>query len=74
MKEYVNPACGRHVEPGDAAELADAIAWLAGLTAAQRQAVGAAARQHALANFTLAAQAAINTAAIREVQAARAPR
>ena len=74
MKEYVNPSCGRHVEPGDAGDLADAIAWLTGLTGAQRQALGAAGRQHALANVTLAAQAAINTAAIREVQAARALR
>jgi colanic acid/amylovoran biosynthesis glycosyltransferase len=74
LKESVNTSCGRHVEPGDAAELADAIAWLAGLTAEQRQALGAAGRQHVLANFTLAAQAAGNTAAIREVQAARSLR
>jgi glycosyltransferase involved in cell wall biosynthesis len=71
MKESVTSACGRHVEPGDPAGLADAVAWLAGLTAAQRQALGAAARQHALANFTLAAQAAGMTAAIRDAQTAK---
>nr|WP_294527611.1 glycosyltransferase [uncultured Rhodopila sp.] len=74
LKESVNASCGRHVEPGDAGDLADAIAWLAGLTAAQRQVLGAAGRQHALANLTLAAQAAGNTAAIREAQAAKARR
>jgi glycosyltransferase involved in cell wall biosynthesis len=74
MKESVNTSCGRHVEPGDAAELADAIAWLAGLTPPQRQALGAAGRRHVLANFTLAAQAAGNTAAIRDAQAAGTPR
>ncbi len=74
LKESVNASCGRHVEPGDAADLADAIGWLAGLTTAQRQALGAAGRQHALASFTLAAQAAGNTAAIREAQAARTQR
>jgi glycosyltransferase involved in cell wall biosynthesis len=74
LKESVNASCGRHVEPGDAADLADAIAWLAGLTAPQRQALGAAGRRHAVANFTLAAQAAGNTAAIREAQATRTQR
>ena len=67
MDDYVS----KPIQPKD---LADAIAWLAGLNAVQRQALGAAGRQHALANFTLAAQAACNTAAIREAQAAKARR
>ncbi len=74
LKEIVNASCGRHVEPGDAAELAEAIAWLAGLDAEQRQAMGSAGRRHVVANFSLAGQAAAITAAIRDVQAARTPR
>ena len=74
LKEIVNAACGRHVEPGDAAGLAEAIAWLAGLNAEQRQAMGGAGRQHMIADFTLTGQAAAITAAIRDVQARRTPR
>jgi glycosyltransferase involved in cell wall biosynthesis len=74
MKESVNLSCGRHVDPGDAAGLAEALAWLAALGPAERQALGAAGRLHALANYTLAAQAAGMTAAIREIQSRRPAR
>ena len=68
MKEYVHPSNGRHVEPGDAVGLAEAIQWLAGLTGPQRRALGTAGRLHALVNFTLAAQAMRMTASIHAVQ------
>ncbi len=74
MKESVSPSCGRHVTPGDVADLAAALDWLAGLDAAQRRALGQAGRRHVIANFTLDRQAALMTAAIRAVRAGRADR
>jgi len=71
LKESVQVSNGRHVEPGNVDDLADAILWLTGLSSADRQALGHAGRLHALVNYTLAAQAASITAAIHGVQQAR---
>ena len=64
LKETVAPGSGRQVPPGDVAALGEALAWLAGLTPAERRALGAAGRAHVEAGFTLQAQAASLTAAI----------
>lgn len=72
MKETLNASCGRHVTPGDAAELSAAIEWLTGLDPDQRRVLGEAGRAHALASFTLDANARQLTAAIRALQDQRA--
>lgn len=68
LKEMVTPECGMLVPPGDVAELARALVWLAGLDADERARLGAAGRRHVLARFTLAGQAAAITAAIAAAQ------
>ena len=68
MKEMVTPECGKQVPPGDAAALAAAMVWLAGLDEATRTRMGAAGRAHVERNYTLAGQAATMTAAINAMQ------
>lgn len=69
MKEDLDPSCGGHVTPGDAGELAAALHWLATRSPAERRALGEAGRHRALTHFTLSAQAAGITAAIRALPA-----
>jgi colanic acid/amylovoran biosynthesis glycosyltransferase len=67
MKESVGPDRGRLVEPGDAAALAEGLAWLAELDEEARAALGAAGRQHVARHGTLDAQAAGLAAAIADL-------
>ncbi len=57
VKEMVTPETGRLVPPGDAAALAEALAWLATLHEPERRMLGQNGRAHLLRGFTLAAQA-----------------
>lgn len=57
LKETVARECGRLVTPGDAAALAEALAWLAELPEAERRALGVAGRWRVQRRFSLAAQA-----------------
>lgn len=57
MKETVADIGGRLIPPGDRAALADGLGWIAGLTAAERAAIGARGRAHIEAGFSLSSQA-----------------
>jgi len=66
LKEMVAPDTGRLLPPGEVAPLAEGLAWLAGLDAATRARLGAAARARVDRHFTLEAQArALGTAFAR---------
>jgi glycosyltransferase involved in cell wall biosynthesis len=58
IPEQVAPGCGVLVPPGDPGALADAILALAAAPAAERAAMGAAARDRVAARFTVEHQAA----------------
>jgi glycosyltransferase involved in cell wall biosynthesis len=68
LKEIVRPSCGRLVTPGDAAELAEGLLWLAGLGETERRRLGAAGRAHMKRNYTLDYQAEVMTVAIEHTQ------
>ena len=57
LSETVDASCARLVPPGDAAALAQAVQWLAGLPAGERERLGAAARARAQERFSLRQQA-----------------
>lgn len=64
LKQIVAPGTGRLVPPGDAAALAEGLAWLAALPADARRAMGAAGRRHVARAFSLEGQARGLAAAI----------
>lgn len=70
LKETVSPDVGRLVPPGDAAALAEALEWLAGMGEEERRRRGAAGRARIEARFDLNQQAAgIARAAARSMAA-----
>ncbi len=68
MKETVDSVNGRSVPQGNVAALADALAWINGLTESERRALGLAGRERALQHHTLRGQAESLSAAIRSVR------
>lgn len=69
LREYVVPQTGRQVRPGDAAALAEGLAWLAALAPGQRAMLGTAGRGRVLALYTLEGQAAGLATAIAGLRA-----
>lgn len=67
IKEIIDGTCGRLVQPGDRAALAEALDELASMPAASRNAMGEAARRRVLALFTSAASARRLSAVIEAV-------
>jgi glycosyltransferase involved in cell wall biosynthesis len=68
LKESVGPDRGRLVPPGDATALAEGLAWLASLDAAERSAMGEAGRRHVERHFSLRGHAAGLAAAIASLR------
>lgn len=67
LKETVDSANGRSVPPGDVSALAEALVWLAGLSEAERSALGEAGRERALQFHSLRGQAEGLVATIRSL-------
>jgi glycosyltransferase involved in cell wall biosynthesis len=68
VREVMDEACGRLIEPGDVSALAEAMVWLADLSPACRAKLGAAGRARTAAQFTLRHQAMRLAAAVAEAQ------